>query len=226
MVPKLPIEKYRNVFSVSLVECRSTKDLSPLDEIVGQERAVKALDFGLNIREEGFNVFASGMHGTGRKSAVKKFVEELAKTKPQGKDWIYVNNFTNPYEPNAISLPPGMGKEFQSDMASFINEAKGIIPKVFESEDYVNRRNASLHDIEEERAKLFARIDASAQEMGFLIQPGPSGLLTIPVKDGKPLQQEEFFALPEKEQAQYQKKREELMAELRDLFRQVRDLEQ
>jgi lon-related putative ATP-dependent protease len=226
MVTKLPIEKYRNIFSVSSVECRSTKELRPLDEIVGQDRAVKALDFGLNIREEGFNVFASGMHGTGRKSAVKKFVEELAKTKPRGKDWIYVNNFTNPYEPNAVSLPPGMGKEFQADMASFINEAKGIIPKVFESEDYVNRRNASLHDIEEERAKLFARIDASAQEKGFLIQPGPSGLLTIPVKDGKPLQQEEFFALPENEQAQYQKKREELMGELRDLFRQVRDLEQ
>jgi lon-related putative ATP-dependent protease len=226
MVTKLPIEKYRNVFDVSLVECRSTKELRPLDEIVGQERAVKALDFGLNIREGGFNVFASGMHGTGRKSAVKKFVEELAKTKPKGRDWIYVNNFADPYEPNAINLPPGMGKEFQADMASFINEAKGIIPKVFESEDYVNRRNASLHDIEEERAKLFARIDASAQEKGFLIQPGPSGLLTIPVKDGKPLQQEEFFALPENEQAQYQKKREELMGELRDLFRQVRDLEQ
>jgi lon-related putative ATP-dependent protease len=226
MVTKLPIEKYRNVFEVSRVECRSTKDLSPLDEIVGQDRAVKALDFGLNIHEEGFNVFASGMYGTGRKSAVKKFVEELAKTKPRGKDWIYVNNFANPYEPNAIYLPPGMGKEFQSDMASFIDEAKRIIPKVFESEDYVNRRNASLHDIEEERAKLFARIDASAQEKGFLIQPGPSGLLTIPVKDGQPLQQEEFFALPETEQAQYQKKREELMAELRDLFRQVRDLEQ
>ncbi len=80
MVTNLPIEKYRNVFDVSLVECRSTKELTPLDEIVGQERAVKALDFGLNIREGGFNVFASGMHGTGRKSAVKKFVEELAKT--------------------------------------------------------------------------------------------------------------------------------------------------
>jgi lon-related putative ATP-dependent protease len=226
MVTKLPIEKYRNVFDVSLVECKSTKELKPLDGIVGQDRAVNALDFGLNIHEEGFNVFASGIYGTGRKSAVKKFVEELAKTKPKGNDWIYVNNFANPYEPNAIRLPPGMGKEFQADMSSYIDEAKRIIPKVFESEDYVNRRNAALHDIEEERAKLFAKIDASAQEKGFLIQPGPSGLLTIPVKNGKPLEQEEFFALPEKEQAEYQKKRETLMAELRDLFRQVRDLEQ
>jgi hypothetical protein len=147
------------------------------------------------------------MHGTGRKSAVKKFVEELAKTKPKGRDWIYVNNFADPYEPNAINLPPGMGKEFQADMASFIDEAKRLIPKVFESEDYVNRRNASLHDIEEERAKLFARIDSSGQEKGFLVQPGPSGLLTIPVKDGKPLPQEEFFALPEKEQAHRRRER-------------------
>ncbi len=226
MVTKLPIDKYRNNFDLSQVKCKTTKELSPLDEIVGQDRAVKALDFGLNIPETGFNVFVSGMYGTGRKSAVKKFVEELAKSKPMGHDWIYVNNFTNPYEPNAIRLPPGMGKVFKAAMASFIDEAKRIIPKVFESEDYINRRNAALHDIEEERAKLFAQIDANAQEKGFLIQPGPAGILTIPVKDGKPLQQEEFFALPEKEQADFQKRREELMANLRDLFRQLRDLDQ
>lgn len=226
MVKKLPVEKYRNTLDLSLVKCKSTKELKPLDEIVGQDRAVKALDFGLNIPETGFNVFVSGMYGTGRKSAVKKFVEELAKSKPMGNDWIYVNNFANPYEPNAIRLPAGMGKIFKADLASFIDEAKRIIPKVFESEDYVNRRNAALHDIEEERAKLFAKIDATAQEKGFLIQPGPSGLLTIPVKNGQPLQQEEFFALPEKEQADFQKRREELMAGLRDLFRQLRDLDQ
>jgi lon-related putative ATP-dependent protease len=227
MVTKLPLEQYRNRYDASLIECGSTKELKPLEEIVGQKRALSALTFGLNIGEKGFNVYASGVYGTGRKSAVKKFLEELAKTKPRGNDWIYVNNFDNPYEPNAIRLPPGMGKEFKDDMATFIAEAKRFIPKVFESEDYVNRHDAAVREIEEEKARLLAHIDEVAKQKGFLIQPGPQGLLTIPLKeDGTPYQQEEFVALPPDVQVKYQKRKEELMVDLRNTFRQLRELDQ
>ncbi len=226
MVKPLAVEQYRNSYDVKSVECSSTEELKPLEGIVGQDRAMKALTFGLNIEQIGFNVYVSGIPGTGRKSAVKMFIEELAKAKPRAHDWIYVNNFANPYEPNAIRLPGGMGRQFKDDMSAFISEAKRVIPKVFESEDYVNRRDAALRSIENEKAQRFAHIDAVARDRGFLIQPGPQGLLTIPVKDGKPLPQEEFLALPENEQAVYQKNREELMAELRNTFRQVRDLDQ
>ncbi|MCE5298746.1 MAG: AAA family ATPase [Methanoregulaceae archaeon] len=226
MITQLPVEGMRNTYDSALVECESTAELQPLEEIIGQDRALKALDFGLNIKEAGFNIYASGVHGTGRKAAVEKFLNELARTRPRGNDWIYVNNFKNPYEPNAIQLPPGMGREFRDDMAAFIAEAKRVIPKIFESEDYVNRRDAALRSFETEKAKLFARIDASAKEKGFVIQPGPQGLLTIPLKDGTPLEQESFLALPEEEQRGYQKKREELTIEMRNTFRQLRDLDQ
>jgi lon-related putative ATP-dependent protease len=226
MVPKIPIAQYRNVFDPKALDCASTAELSPTDEIIGQKRALEALDFGLNIPKRGFNVYASGIYGTGRKKAVKKFLDELAKNKPRGNDWIYVNNFANPYQPNAIRLPPGMGKEFRQDMATFLAEAKQIIPKVFESEDYVTRREAATHEIEEERAKLFGWIDGQANEKGFLVQPGPSGLLTIPLKDGKPLQQEEFQALPEEEQKEILEKRKALLEDLRTMYRKVRELDQ
>ena len=180
MVAKLPLEQYRNRFDASLLDCTSTRELKPLQDIVGQKRALSALTFGLTIEEKGFNVYASGMYGTGRKTTVKKFLDELAKTRPRGNDWIYVNNFNSPYEPNAIRLPAGMGREFKEDMAAFIAEAKRFIPKVFESEDYVNRRDAAVHGIEEEKTKLLSHIDEVAREKGFLIQPGPQGLLTIP----------------------------------------------
>jgi lon-related putative ATP-dependent protease len=227
MVTQLPLEQYRNRYDASLIECGSTKELQPLKEIIGQKRALSALTFGLNIDKKGFNIFVSGMHGTGRKSAVSKYIDELAKTITRGNDWIYVNNFDNPYEPNAIRLPSGMGKQFKDDMVTFIAEAKRFIPKAFESEDYENRHNAAIRGIEDEKAHLLAHIDEVAKEKGFIIQPGQQGLLTIPLKEGgEPYPQEEFIALPQEVQAQYQKRREELMAELRNTFRQLRDLDQ
>lgn len=226
MVRKLPVAQYRNQFDTSSIECNTTRDLQPLQEIVGQKRALSALTFGMNIEEKGFNVFVSGMHGTGRLSAVCKFIRELAKTKSPGHDWIYVNSFENPYQPNAIRLPPGMGKQFRVDMANFIAEAKRFIPKAFESEDYANRHDATLREIEEQKALLLAHIDKVAQEKGFIVQPGPQGLLTIPLQEsGEPYQQEEFVKLPPEVQVQFQKRKDELLVELRNAFRQMRDLD-
>src|SRR5512136_245437 len=124
MIKPLPIEDYRAVYSPGQVECATTETLQATDEIIGQERAQKALRFGLEIQERGFNIYVAGMPGTGRRTAVKKFLDELAKTKPKADDWVYVNNFVNPYEPLAIRLPAGMSTPFKSDLASFITEAR------------------------------------------------------------------------------------------------------
>lgn len=226
MVNTLPIEQYRKRFDTSSIECKTTKELEPLREIVGQKRALSALMFGLNIDEKGFNVFVSGMHGTGRLSAVCKFIQKLAKTKSPGNDWIYVNSFDNPYQPNAIRLPNGMGKQFKEDMAAFIREAKRFIPMVFESEDYASRHDSAIREIENGKAQLLLHMDEVAKEKGFLVQPGPQGLLTIPLQEsGEPYQQEEFIKLPPEVQMQFQKRKEELLVELRNTFRQMRDLD-
>ncbi len=226
MIRPLSPGELRNSYDSTLVECKSTAELKPLDGIIGQDRALKALTFGLNIKENGFNIYVSGVHGTGRRAAVQKFLDEISRTRPKGNDWIYVNNFQNPYEPNAIRLPPGMGVEFRDDMAAFIAEAKRVIPKIFESEDYVNRRDVALQSLENEKARLFAQIDASAREKNFVIQSGPQGLLTIPLKDGTPMEQETFLALPEVEQREYQERREKLTVEMRNTFRKLRELDQ
>ena len=112
MVNKLPLEKLRNICPSDLMRCETTKELAPLVEIIGQERAVHALKFGLGIKNHGFNMYVAGYPGTGRKSTVKSFVEAQAKTQPVPPDWCYVNNFENQYEPKAIQLPAGKGKEF------------------------------------------------------------------------------------------------------------------
>ena len=225
MVNALPIEKLRRVCDPSFMQCESTQDLVPLGEIIGQERAVRALKFGLGIKNHGFNMYVAGYHGTGRKTAVKNFVEAQAKVQPVPPDWCYVNNFANQYEPKAIQLPAGKGKEFKEDMKNFIENIKNALPKAFESEDYVARREATLRGLENQRKQLIEELSIKAQREGFVIQSTPIGLLLIPVLDGKPLNEEEMLALPQKMKDKINEKRESLETEFRNTMRQLIDME-
>ena len=225
MFNQLPVEKLRNVCDVNFMHCESTKDLVPLSEIIGQERAVRALKFGLGIKDHGFNVFVAGYPGTGRKTAVKNFVEAEAKTQPVPPDWCYVNNFGNQYEPKAIKLSAGKGKEFREDMKNFIENVKTALPKAFESEDYVARREATIKGLENQRKQLIDELSIKAQREGFVIQTTPIGILLVPVLDGKPLSEEEMLALPQKIKDKVNEKREKLETEFRNTMRQLIDME-
>jgi lon-related putative ATP-dependent protease len=226
MIDKLPIEKLRKECEPNFMHCESTKDLVPLNEIIGQERAVRALKFGLGIKNHGFNMYVAGYPGTGRKTAVKNFVEAQAKVQPVPPDYCYVNNFANPYEPKAIQLPAGKGKEFRDDLKNFIeNVVRNSLPKTFESEDYAARRDATIQGLENQRKQLIDELNQKAQQEGFVIQSTPIGLLLIPVLDGKPLSEEEMLALPQKTKDKLEEKREKLETELRNTMRQLVDME-
>ncbi len=225
MVQPLDIGEYRHVYEPGKVECASTEDMRPPEEIIGQERALRALRFGLDIREPGFNVYTSGAQGTGRMRAVRSFLDELAKAKPRASDWVYVQNFQNQYEPNAIALPAGKGAQFREDMKRFVEESRRALPRAFESEEYTKRRDETLQSLQGERTDLIARINQRAQEAGFVIQMSPIGLLTIPVINGQPVPEEEFINLPENVRAEVQRRREALNAELRSTLRQVQEIE-
>ncbi len=207
------------------MHCNSTKDLIPLSEIIGQERAVRALKFGLGIKNHGFNVYVAGYPGTGRKTAVKNFVEAQAKTQPVPPDWCYVNNFSNQYEPKAIKLQAGKGKEFREDLKNFIENAKTALPKAFESDDYVAKREATIKELENQRKQLINELSIKAQSEGFVIQTTPIGILLVPVLDGKPLSDEELLALPQKIKDKFNEKREALESEFRTTMRQLIDME-
>lgn len=225
MIKPLPIEDYRAIYQPGQVECLTTETLEPTEEIIGQDRAQKALQFGLEIQERGFNIYVAGMPGTGRRTAVRKFLAELAKSKQKADDWVYVNNFANPYEPVAIRLPSGMSSTMKKDMASFVEEARRALPRAFESDDYATKREEAIGKLDREREKIVGEVNESAAKQGFTIQMGPTGLMIIPVIDGKPLTQEEFEALPEETRAGIIKKREGLDTDLRSGFRRVKEID-
>jgi lon-related putative ATP-dependent protease len=218
---ELPPEKLRNEFDIKALSCETTQDLTPSQEIVGQERAVRALRFGLNIKESGFNIYVAGVPGSGRKTAVKAFLEDVAKGKPVPSDWCYVNNFNNPFVSKAMKLPAGKGKELRKDMKTFIEDVRRALPKAFESEDYANRRDSVVKSVEDKRNKLLAQLNEKAQKQGFVLRPTPAGVITIPIIQGKPISDEEFIALPQKTKDQIQKKSEDINTEMRAAMRQV-----
>lgn len=225
MINKLPLEKLRNICDTNFMQCQSTKDLVPLAEIIGQERAVRALKFGLGIKNHGFNMYVAGYPGTGRKTAVKSFVEAQAKMQPVPSDWCYVNNFSNQYEPQAIQLPSGKGKEFHDDMKGFIENVRSALPKAFESEDYVAKREATLRGLESRRKELIDGLNTKAQSEGFIIQTTPIGILLVPIVNGKPLKNEEIVALPQKVKDKIEEKREELEKQFSAVMLQLIDME-
>lgn len=205
--------------------CRTTDEFPPLEGIIGQDRAVKALLFGLNIEERGFNIYVSGYPGTGRETASVSFLEEIAEKKPTPSDWCYVYNFDDSYHPRAIELPSGKGKEFKEDMRVFVENVKKALTRAFESDDYEQRRDAILSNIESERTEVTQKIDLAATQRGFLLQRTQVGIMIVPVYNGKPLKEEDFEKLPEARKKDIQEKKHELEEELRSSGRLLRELE-
>ena len=142
MARPLTPEELRNPCDPKRFRFATTAEVAPLSRIVGQQRALESIDFGLNVRSLGYNIYVLGESGTGKTSAIRAFISQKAKSEPVPPDWAYVFNFREPEEPIALSLPPGRGAEFQRDMSELVATLRVDIPKVFESKEYERQKSA------------------------------------------------------------------------------------
>ncbi len=225
MAEELPVDKLCRICDPQMLGYETTEEVEPLETIIGQERAVKALEFGLGIKELGFNIYVAGPPGTGKTTAVQRFLEEVARDKAVPPDWCYVNNFRDPYRPNALRLPPGKGRKFQKDVKNLVDGARREIPRVFESDEYAAQKEESIQGFQKQKQEFLSQMGEKAQEEGFLLQLSPMGLLIVPVKEGKPLSEEEFRALSPEVKEELLQKREGLQEELKKAMRQMRGLD-
>ncbi|MEM0084230.1 MAG: ATP-binding protein [Candidatus Methanomethylicia archaeon] len=207
------------------IKCESTEEAKPLEGIIGQEKAVKAIRFGLEMKEKGFNIYLSGKPGTGRTTAIKEFLQEIAKGKPTPNDWCYVYNFKDPYRPISIRLPPGKGIEFKRDVENLIEYAKINIPRAFQSEEYTSKREAIIRRVEEKQRKILEELDLKARREGFIIRSSPAGIILTPIIDGKPLSDETLMKMKEEERRRILEKQSKILEEFRETIKQVRMLE-
>jgi lon-related putative ATP-dependent protease len=225
MASRLTAEEIRRACDITGTACLSSREMEPLEAIIGQERAVRSLRFGIGMRDLGFNVYVSGIPGTGKTTAVKRFLQEEARDKAVPNDLCYVNNFRDPTRPKALSLPAGKARQFQRDMKALVEDGQREIRRAFESDEYAAKREEGLKAIGQEREALFTRINARAQEEGFVIQSTPIGLLTIPVRNGRPLGEQELQGLDPEALKEISARRERLQDEIKATLRQAKALE-
>ncbi|WP_456432977.1 Lon protease family protein [Thermosulfuriphilus sp.] len=205
----------------------STEDIPPLEDgVMAQERAVKALHLGLNIKDLEFNIFVAGPAMTGGAYIAKRLVSETAKQLPRPSDWCYVHNFKDPDHPKAIELPPGRGREFQKDMAELVETLKTKIPELFEGEAYINRKEEIIRQFNRRRASIFEELEKRVRAEGFGLSVEPTGMMIFPIKpDGSPFSPEEIMALPEEEREKIKRTGDALQKELNATARRIQELE-
>ncbi|MEE9275937.1 MAG: ATP-binding protein [bacterium] len=195
------------------------------EKFIGQERAERALEFGLVMHGPDFNVFISGPPGTGRSTMCRSICERLARGRRVPDSIVYVQNYADPDRPLWLFFPTGLGRLFRDDMAALIVELRETIPKAFEDETHESRRKEVIDSAQEGQRLLYADLERRAREEGFALRSTQSGFSLIPLINGEPVTGETYDKLPEQEKEEINKKRLAFGEEITEFFKKVRPLE-
>ncbi|TAL24226.1 MAG: ATP-dependent protease, partial [Nitrospirae bacterium] len=224
MPDKLSMDELYKCCDMNIFKFDTTDDLPPFEGTIGQDRALKALDFGISLENSGFNIFILGENGTGKMSTIRSILAKQSLSEPVSSDWCYVYNFKDADEPVAVSLEPGTAVTFQKDMDELIKILRVEIPKVFESKEYEKQKNLILEEFQKKQKDLFSDLENEAQAKGFSIRKTVSGLLIVPIKKtGEPLNEEEFDALDDKTKKKIEELGKTLQEKLDDVVRTLRE---
>jgi lon-related putative ATP-dependent protease len=226
MLKKITADDLYKACDFDMMDFETTEDIKPLIGTIGQDRAMRAIDFGLSLDSKGFNIFILGDSGTGKMTSIKKQVEDLAGKEPVPDDWCYVYNFKDPDFPKAISMKPGMAFEFHKDMEEMVNVLKSDIPKVFESKEYEKSKSGIFEDFQKKQKSMFGGLEEEVKAKGFSIRKTVSGLMIVPVNEsGEPLTEENFEALEDEQKAMIEESGKHFQEKLDDIVRNVREIE-
>jgi lon-related putative ATP-dependent protease len=217
----LPVEKLYHHTDPDEFEFETTEQLNGLVPMVGQERALDAIRFGIGIQQKGYNLYALGPHGLGKHEAISEFIEQRAGEMPVPSDWCYVHNFDQSYKPRALELPAGRGAQLRDDMQQLLEELQAVLPAAFDSEEYHAQRQAIEEEFKEQQEQAFEELKETAKERDIALVQTPSGLAFAPMREGEVINPKDFLSLPEEEQKRVQSEIEELQEQLQRIMRQV-----
>ncbi|MBN2059864.1 MAG: AAA family ATPase [Deltaproteobacteria bacterium] len=233
---KVPVNKLRWQLKPGELKFKTTDELKPLKEIVGQDRGLEAFRIGLGINKKGYNIFVTGATGSGRMSTVKKLLEEMSgKIGKVPEDLCYINNFKNPEAPILLKLEAGMGNDFKKDVHAFVEALKKEVPRLFESQDYLNRKKDIMQEYEQRGKSFFKNLDTKVREQGFTLVDIQVGQIkrpeVMPLVDGNAVHIDQLEAMvekgrfPKEEFEEIKQKQLKLREEIDDIFLELRDLQ-
>jgi len=220
-VSSLPSTALYQRCDLGKLEFKSTADLEPLSRPLGQRRALEAIEFGIDIKQPGFNLFLVGPTGLGKQELVQEVLSKRIEAADLRADWCYVNNFSNPQKPRVLKLPPGLGQKLRHDMESLVEDLLTSLPSSFQSDEYRNRLQEIEQEIQERQEQRFRELDQKAAQDGIVIVRTPGGYTMGPVADGKPLDQEQYAKLAEDEKRRIEQKIAELQNDLQAIIRDI-----
>ncbi len=218
----LNIKSLYHKVDLSSIKAQTTENIQPLNGVLDQKRALKALEFALMMPQRGYNLFAAGRHGTGKKSLIMRWLTKHAEGKPMADDWVYVYNFKDANKPIALNLPNGQGHILKKQMNELIKDLSYTIPSIFESAEYHGRLKAIDLDYTQKQEDLFAAIFEEAKQYNIGIETTEAGFTVLATNDqGEILNQEDIDKLNENERERldeilifFQKRLQDTVAEM------------
>lgn len=203
-----------------IFQFQCTKDLAPLREFIGQDRATRAVEFGLNMVNSGYNIYVAGLTGTGKMSMVKTYIERIIKEKQARgetfalEDWCYLYNFKEPDCPCIASLPQGEGKSFKNKISELLTRVRRELGQAFSSDEYRKQKQKTIENGQAEQQKIVEQISEESRREGFALEMTPMGPALIPIIKGHPMQESEYLTLDESSKKKVEAKQSELRKKL------------
>jgi predicted ATP-dependent protease len=218
---ELPVEALRRRCDPKQFTFETTTEVAPLEEVIGQKRAVEAIQFGLQMKCQGYNIFVSGLESTGKTTTVRDIVTEHARSLPAPSAWCMVNNFEDPFRPLAVALPAGRSARFARTMRRFVEDLQKRLPKAFQDEAFRQRLAQHQQKFEEEKREILKGIEAAARDKELQVARTPAGFQPVPLQDGKPMTPEAFGKLPEETRKAIEERLRSMAGELEAAARQI-----
>ncbi len=207
-----------------------TAEMTPLEDFIGQERAIRAIEFGLGVNKPGFNIFVTGLTGTGKTTIIKAFLKKITNQNPSTdtttpEDWCYVYNFHDPDRPQALKIHRGWGKVLRSDMEQLIQNLLREAKQMFESDDYLRQRQDAVEQLQKQQQAMMESLMLEASQNGFTLRMTPSGIVLLPTKDGKPMEEAEYLSLSQEDKKKLEDRRGEIEKKVESALREGKKIE-
>ncbi len=209
----------------NIFDFNNTSELEPISTGIGQDRGIKALEFGINVNVKGYNLYIEGPNGVGKTMYTKNYLDEISKKKKTPHDWCYIYNFDNPNEPIAVSFSAGQGKEFKESMDTFIKEIRNDITKTFNNDDFEKEKILIKQEFEEKRASLLEQLNTESIKHGFQVKSAQNGIYMMPVINGKTIEEDEFEKLDENIKREFEEKSNIVQQQIIEVIGKIKEIE-